>query len=399
MTNTRRKMLAAAIMFIMTTTPLAVKGDTMPDFQGDARVGKRYPSEKASYIDEKTGVTVTMLTTTYARDNKLYQTHPSWTADGACIIFSSDRSGSEQLYALHEASGEIVQLTHDSKVSPEHSFVNRYKNTLYYVCGDRILELDINKALGADGQLLDSKAGFQRPLATLPPHLKLSGTLTVDADGEWVIIGTERQDKKSQWAIYKINLGSGEFVLVTELDFHVGHCQSHPTRPGLIMFCHETGGDADQRMWLVDSDGSNLRPFYKETFNEWVTHEVWWGADRALFTIWPYNEEMRKKPHGIAAVELESGEMTILSQHAYWHVGGSPDGKWAVGDTFEGDLYLVRADTRQTKLLTGGHRPPGATVHPHPSFSPDGKRVLFCSEKNGHWDLFLIELPNWEKLP
>ena len=63
-------------------------------------------------------------------------------------------------------------------------------------------------------------------------------------------------------------------------DFKIGHLQANPFVPGLILFCWETGGDAPQRTWLVRSDGSEKRPFYKETFNEWVTHEVWWKPDR-----------------------------------------------------------------------------------------------------------------------
>ena len=134
------------------------------------------------------------------------------------------------------------------------------------------------------------------------------------------------------------------------------------------------------------------RQFYQETYDEWVTHEVWWGQNKALFTIWPKNEEMLQKPHGIAYVSLEDRAMHILSQKKYWHVGGSADGKWAVGDTFDGELYLINGETGQAKLLTQGHRPRGATVHPHPSFSPDGSSVLFCSEKRGNWDLFLVQV-------
>lgn len=158
------------------------------------------------------------------------------------------------------------------------------------------------------------------------------------------------------------------------------------------MYCWETGGDSEQRMWIVNADGRGNGPFYKETYDEWVTHEVWWGPKKALFTIWPKNKEMLKKPYGIAYIALQDRTLHILNQRKYWHVGGSPDGKWAVGDTFNGEIYLINGDTGKSKLLTQGHRPRGATVHPHPSFSPDGLSVLFCSEKNGNWDLFLVQL-------
>ncbi|MHC4144914.1 MAG: TolB family protein, partial [Planctomycetota bacterium] len=153
-----------------------------------------------------------------------------------------------------------------------------------------------------------------------------------------------------------------------------------------------TGGDSQQRMWIVNADGQANEPFYKETYDEWVTHEVWWGSNKALFTIWPKNEEMLKKPHGIAYISLQDRSLHILSQKKYWHVGVSPDGHWAAGDTFDGEIFLINGDTGRARLLTQGHRSQGATVHPHPSFSPDGSSVLFCSERNGSWDLFLVRL-------
>jgi len=364
-------------------------------------VGKVHPSEKVTTIDSITGVVLTRLTCGPARDNKIYQTHPCWTIDEQHILFVSDRTGSDQLFLIDPKSGESIQITDEMESSPHHSYLSRHKNSLHYLSGRQIIECDfdvilkaVERGIGPD----ESIPGARRVIASLPADGELSGTLTVDADGFWMYLGVEWKNRENCWSILKLDLRDGEFQPVIEVDFRVGHAQAHPTQPGLIMFCHETGGDADQRMWIVNSDGSGLRPFYKETYSEWVTHEVWWGKDKALFTIWPYNEALRARPHGIACVSLATFEMTVLSQYPFWHVGGSADQNWAVGDTFEGDIFLINAAARQKKLLTQGHRPKGATVHPHPAFSPDGKQVLFCSEKFGSWDLILADIPAWDSL-
>ena len=51
--------------------------------QGGERlgVGRHFPSEWIKYVDAVTGAEITMLTTSPAKDDKIYQTHPSWTAD------------------------------------------------------------------------------------------------------------------------------------------------------------------------------------------------------------------------------------------------------------------------------------------------------------------------------
>jgi oligogalacturonide lyase len=59
---------------------------------GQAQIGKRFPVEKKVIKDPVTGVTLTFLTSRSGMgDQKIYQTHPQWTADGAWIVFRSDR--------------------------------------------------------------------------------------------------------------------------------------------------------------------------------------------------------------------------------------------------------------------------------------------------------------------
>lgn len=349
-------------------------------------VGKKFSSEKTSYKDAVTGLEITMLTTSPAKDDKIYQTHPNWTADGRYIVFMSDRSGTNQYFAVSVETGAIVPLTDDPQ--PGNACLSRTENRMYYLSDGKMWDADIDSILQCDTPKQPNT--FRRKVADLPEKASLSGTISLDSNEKDIYLGV--QFTANSWGLLALDTHTGKYSKIIDADFQIGHCQAHPATSGLIMYCWETGGDSPQRMWIVDAKGRGNGPFYKETYDEWVTHEVWWGPDKALFTIWPKNEEMLAKPYGVAYVCVEDRSLHILDQRKYWHVGGSPDGKWAVGDTFDGDLYLINGDAGQAKLLTQGHRPRGATVHPHPSFSPDGSSVLFCSEKNGNWDLFLVQI-------
>jgi oligogalacturonide lyase len=372
--------LSAVLVLVVT-----VNANLYSASQGASYVGRRFPSERKIYKDLVTGYEVSMLTTSPAKDNKIYQTHPNWTADGRHIVFTSDRTGINQYFALSINTGVITQLTNDK--GPGNAFVSRIKGKMFYISNRTIWDLDINAICDLKENKQNSR--FRRKVADLPDKLSVSGTISLDSNGKEIYIGVQYDERS--WGLLALNTNTGQFRKIIDSSFRVGHCQAHPSIPGLIMYCWETGGDSQQRMWLVRADGSDNGPFYKETYDEWVTHEVWWGTDKTLFTIWPKDERMLKKPHGIAYISLPNRSLNILSQKKYWHVGGSPDGKWAAGDNFNGEIYLINADTGQAKLLTQGHRPRGTTVHPHPSFSPDGSSILFCSEKNGNWDLFLVQ--------
>ena len=56
---------------------------------------------------------------------------------------------------------------------------------------------------------------------------------------------------------------------------------------------------------------------------------------------------MRKKPHGIVSVSLD-GDVIFHSRFPYWHVSGTADCRFAVGDTFDGDILSRRSSHRRT---------------------------------------------------
>jgi oligogalacturonide lyase len=84
-----------------------------------------------------------------------------------------------------------------------------------------------------------------------------------------------------------------------------------------------------------------------------------------------------------------------------WHVHGSQDGRWAVGDDFERNVYLIDRKTREMITLTGGHKATAAD-HPHPTFSPDGTKIeiqsAMLSEDNRSMNICIVHLPEtWLK--
>jgi oligogalacturonide lyase len=86
----------------------------------------------------------------------------------------------------------------------------------------------------------------------------------------------------------------------------------------------------------------------------------------------------REKPSGLAIVNLRTRQMQIVGQtpmgSGFWHVHGSSDGRFAVGDDFSRSLYLIDRASHAMVLLTTGHKTTAAD-HPHPTFSPDGTRI------------------------
>jgi oligogalacturonide lyase len=395
-----------------------------------AQIGKRFPSERKVVKDPVTGVMLTFLTSKPHGDSKIYPTHPQWTSDGKWLIFRSALAHGEAM-AVNEQTGDIVQVSEGGYTGMLN--LARKSMKLYFMRKDaqpkqlQIIEVDLAALLA------DSKAGklkpadaYQRVCGTTTAELEAGGDMALDADEDWVYfrVGSGEAarhlapDKKIEPpfgprnmgagpnGIARMNIHTGEVRHVISVPFQIGHIQANLWNPGEIVFCWETGGKSPQRTWTVFADGSGLRPLYPEASYEWVTHEAVISKDEVAMAIMGHRPTSiaagpgapgtgveganpgqdpawgvtgtREKPSGLAIVNLHTREMTIAGQtpsgSGLWHVHGSSDGRWAVGDDFSRSVYLIDRRTREMMTLTTGHKTTAAD-HPHPTFSADGTRI------------------------
>lgn len=425
-----------------------------------AQIGRRFPSERKIVKDPVTGINLTFLTSSPAGDSKIYQTHNQWTSDGEWLIFRSERVKGEAM-AVNEKSGEIVQVTEGGYTGMLNIARNSMK--LYFMrkkmtdslnTSFDIVEVDLEKLFdeSKSGSLQPSSV-YQRICGTTPSEWEAGGDMALDGGEEWVWFrvgkkeaqkhlpeGTKieesfgpRQMGAGPAGIAGMNILTGETKYVVSIPFQVGHIQSNPWNPGQIVFCWETGGKAPQRTWIVNSDGTGLRPLYPESEYEWVTHEAVISPDEVAVAIMGHRKipntsgndvkgtdvkganpgqeaewgpsGTREKPTGLGIVNINSREMTIAGQiptgSGFWHVCGSADKRFVAGDDFDRNIYLINRQTHEMILLSTGHKTTAAD-HPHPTFSPDGTRIqiqsAMLSDDNKSMNICIIPVPEkWLK--
>jgi oligogalacturonide lyase len=402
-----------------------------------AQIGQRFPSERKVLKDPVTGTELAFLTSEPAGDSKIYQTHNQWTSDGQWLIFRSGRVKGEAM-AVNEKTGEQVQVTEGGYTGmlnvARHAmklyFMRQLPGTPQASTTPtslQIVEVDLGK-LFADSQAgkLKKASAYQRVCGTTPPALQAGGDMALDGDETWAYFRVGKEEAARHLArgaklepefgprhmgagpagIAALNVHTGATKYVVSVPFQIGHIQTNPWVPGEIVFCWETGGKSPQRTWTVLADGSGLRPLYPEAPYEWVTHEAVISKDEVAIAIMGHRpvsavvkdaaagtpvaganpgqeaawgpSGTREKPTGLGIINLRTREMTIAGQtpsgSGLWHVSGSPDGRWAVGDDFARNIYLIDRHTHEMRLLSTGHKTTAAD-HPHPTMSPDGTRI------------------------
>jgi oligogalacturonide lyase len=422
-----------------------------------SQIGTRFPTEKKTVTDPVTGTQLTFLTSKPAGDSKIYQTHPQWTSDGNWVIFRSNRVRGEA-FAVNEKTGVIVQVTEGGFTGmlcvarkSMKLFIMRFSST----GTDRqrggpmqVVEVDLAKLFAdSDAATLIPATTYQKVCGTIPAEMGAGGDMALDANEDFVYyrVGKTEAAKhipegmkiepnfgprnmgSGPAGLMSMKLSTGELKYIVSVPFQIGHVQSNPFVPGEIVFCWETGGKAPQRTWTVMADGTGLRPLYPESANEWVTHEAVITKDEVAIAIMGHRKigtperaadpanpgqetawgpsGTREKPSGLAIVNLRTREMTIAGQtesgSGLWHVNGSEDGRWAVGDDFSRGIYLIDRHTHEMILLSTGHKPT-ASDHPHPTFSADGTRIeiqsAMLSEDNKSMNICIIPVPDsWLK--
>ena len=416
-----------------------------------AQIGTRFPSERKVIKDPKTGVELVFLTSKSGTgDSKIYQTHNQWTSDGQWVVFRSDRVAGEAM-AVNEETGDIVQVTEGGFTGM--LCVARKSMNLYIMrtakdkdgrrTGMEVVEINLGTLLSdAMAGTVKKKKAYERLCGTIPAEMCSEGDMALDGSEEFVYFRLDKEFARKYpiaeqiapnfgprkmgagpGGIGKMDLRTGKSEPVVAVHFKVGHIQGNPWHPGEVVFCWETGGKAPIRAWVCNADGTGLRPVYRETEHDWVTHEAVISEDEVVMAIIghrPIAKGEQKKidgledfatsndwgpsgtkeyATGIAVVNLRTRELTLEGQvpgDNFWHVAGSSDGHWVAGDDFARELWLIDRHTGERILLSAGHKTT-ARDHVHPTFKPDGTEIeiqsAMLSDDGRSMNICIVRLP------
>ncbi len=105
-------------------------------------------------------------------------------------------------------------------------------------------------------------------------------------------------------------------------------------------------------------------------------------TDTDTLKIEKHNEDLPLDPERVISFTTDEGTWMSLDV--------SPDGSTIAFDLL-GDIYTIPAEGGEAKRITKG-----MAFDTHPRFSPDGKKILFTSDRDGAENLWIIDLESEE---
>lgn len=384
-------------------------------------IGTRYPNESVKEADERTHAAIRRITSAPAIHHHPFFMVPAYDDAMQWTVFASARTGKPQIFVEVRATGELLQLTDrddisDWSIHPSHD--GRY---VYFTAGTGGWRVHIPS--GKEEKLVDF-AELANPALAMPssPGVTImrqgvSPQASVSMREKGMVaaaMGTTALSNDDRYWAVKFNTGkqanlavtdtkSGESKIILQRDT-IAHLQFCPDDNNLIFYA----GPLTDRVWLVKRDGSDNRRLYQRAPGEWITHETWIPGTRELaITDWP---------NGVRAIQVDSGvERRVCSFNA-WHPVCDRTGRRMVADTNFPDIGLQLFAARDGIGMPIPIAFPGASsmgahwagpfpyengpievnapqhTHPHPSFSPDGRYVIFTSDRTGYAQLYELDL-------
>lgn len=383
-----------------------------------------WKSELSEFKDNKTGRNIRKLTQ-QGNNLHLYFTENSFCKGSNQIVFRSDRASGEDkapyegpvynLFSMDLETGEIVQLT-DEPESIWSVTKTVEGDLIVYITGNKVRKLDMKS--GEITTIYEETGSYNLG----SPSISKNRRYIAFCRNEKVEVMrgpnyTGFADRYYKVKDARITLayldGSGSFDVFKDTH-QIGHFQFCPTDSTIGMLCHEGPWNlVTQRMWVLDFISQDVRPIFRQNEEDSIGHEFWTqdgliffdnrgpGHDgtitsdrtQAVATDVAVKAQSDFVPF-VGLADKDSKMIKRINMPYYCnHYHANPENTVLVGDDVD-DLVLIdiSGETATLEVLCN-HKTSWHTQssHCHPTWSWDGRQILYTSDFGGKNQMYLIE--------
>ena len=319
----------------------------------------------------------------------------------------------KQLYLLDLTTRKATQLT-DHPLSMNGEIVSPKRKEAFYQVKDSVFA--VNLETRKERLVFVFPEDFEGDITTINADgTLLGGARGTDEEKNLFKNNPEKKDffniifeARLPRTLFTLNIKTKQLNKIFTDSAWLNHVQFSPTKPNLLMFCHEGPWHKLDRIWTIDINTKKVTLIHKRTMEMEIAGHEWIGASGK--TIWFDLQQPKGQTFFVAGTNLKTGqEIKYSLTRNEWSVhynsspneklfagdGGdpgavakAPDGQWIYLFTPSGDKFkserLVSMKQHQYKL------------EPNVHFSPDAKWIIFRANFEGIENVYAVEIKKSE---
>lgn len=374
-------------------------------------VGEVFAAQIEEYRDRETGALVRRLTGDGSDNVHLYFTSTSFVGDDAeRVVLSSDRAGGRAYFLLEIPQRRLVQVT-ETKVTSFSQACLDPGGRLFHFQGRSLMVTDLSSL--KTEELYRVPDGFTPALPTCTAdgsHVAFAYREELPVSTETGVIYStmaERYYQHPACVIMRIETATGRAQAVWGERNWISHVCIHPTRPDIILFCHEGGSNVTQRMWTVDVSvprGRQAQPLFVQRPEDACVHEYFTRQGEVGFQLTQQSEGQALHFNAFIRPDGSWLRQFLLPGPRPGHIQSNSDNTLVVGDCGylapddpEGRAFMsiirhINGRGEVTRLCRHDTSWQTQPSHPHPIFSPDDRWALFTSDAGGACNVYMADV-------
>ena len=315
-----------------------------------------------------------------------YNTSPVWSPDGSSIAFSSDREGSMDIYLVDSKGGAPRRLT--TYYGKETPLAFKDDKSILVAASIQPDRRAAQGDFGSQVYLVDTEG--HRPQMLVSYAMP---ALSVGTDGR--ILYQDKKGFENEWRKHERSSGTSDIWLMdggrhTKLTAFNGHDLNPVWAPdGDFYFISEEDGTLN--VYKRSVDGKR-----KTQLTKFATHpvrslsasdggKIAFSWDGEIYTM-SEGGQPAKVEVNIVTDDYDSDVRKSVMRSGASSMAVSPDGEM-VAFVLRGDVYVTSTEYNTTRRITD--TPAQERIV---DFAPDGRSLVYDSERDGIWQLFTAEI-------
>ena len=371
-----------AVAFQLSAQPLWMRHNVISP-QGD-KIAFCYKGDV--YVVNAQGGKALQITT-----NAAYDGDPIWSPDGKQIAFSTDRNGNFDVYLVSAEGGVAKRITTNSATEMPLAFSPDGRE-IYYSAQIQKAAENVQFASGWITELYKVSIEGGRPEQVVAVPVS---SMSFDKDGKSFLY-YDRKGSENVWRKHHVSSVARDVVYYnakkkthTILTTNVGEDRDPRYLPGYkdVVFLSERNNGSFN---VYKAPADNLEQV--EAVTHFKTHPVRFlsVANNGLLCYGYlgeiYTQRIGSEPQKVNIEIVNDQESDQLVKQDFKGIGDfalSDDGK-LIAFISRGELFVTGVDEyATTKQIT--HT---AQAERNPSFSKDGRTIVYASERDGYWNLY-----------